>query len=162
MGEDNFRPLPVSVLDSRLPPRFARGWQPAVDCQTASCPKDISLGWQTTARCRKKKDRFLLCSQTNDSWHLASKRGKRATLTRGSGWDPWWQKRLEQRAWPGAFHGFPSAIQLCPAPPVAGANEPVGSTGLLCALGPVLRPRSAVPRQPLASSSEPAAPGSPC
>ena len=83
-ANDNFRLLPGSVLDSQFLPHFARGRQPAVDLQAASCPKDISLGWQTTARCLKKKDRFLFCSQNSRSWHSALKRGKQGTLIEGS------------------------------------------------------------------------------
>lgn len=65
-----------------------------MDLQAASCPKDISLGWQTTARCLEKKDRFLFCSQNSRSWHLALKRVKEGTLIEGS-WDPR-QKSLVQ------------------------------------------------------------------
>lgn len=168
-GEDNFRLLPGSVLDSQLLPHFARDWQPTVDFQTASCPKDISLGWQTTARCRKKKDRFLFCSQNNHSWYFASKRGKRATLIQGSsapraagtrGRGDWSKEPapVPSTAFPPLFN---SAQRLPRREPTSPLEVPA-SAGARCALGPVLRPRSVLPRQPLASSSGPVAPGSPC
>lgn len=169
MGEDNFRLLPGSVLDSRLLPHFARGWQPAVDFRTASCRKGLSLGWQTTARCGKKQDRFLLCSQNTHSWPLASKRGKRAPLIQGSsvpraagtsGRRDWSKEPgpLPSMAFPPLFDSAQRLLWLEATSPLA-VPAPAGAR---CAPGPILWPPSAVPRQPLASGCRPAPPGSPC
>ena len=128
-ANDSFRLVPGSLLDSQFLPHFARGWQPAVGFQTASCPKEISLGWQKRGRCHKKKSfPFLLSKQPFLAFGLKKgQMGHPDTWQQcpESGSDPW-QKRLEQRAWLCTIDAFPSAIQLCPAPPAAGANQRVG------------------------------------